>query len=99
MFLVFLINLIINRDYRVGVHRQHDVNDKKKKRTAVTFAQLSDSYIAAEIPKTDVKADYTFVIGDGKTYGPYYNPPLVEEATYKIYIGLTSRVNETVINI
>ena len=63
------------------------------------FAQLSESYIAAEIPKPDVKADYTFVIGDGETYDSYYNPPLVEEATYTIYIGFISRVNESVIEI
>ena len=55
------------------------------------------NYIAAEIPQEDVKIDPIFVIGDGKTYGSYYNPQLTEGLTYRLYTAFLSRVNETVI--
>ena len=57
----------------------------------------SESYIAAEIPQAVIKEDPMFVIGDGKIYGSYNNPPLTEGAIYTLYTAYVSRVNETVI--
>ena len=37
-----------------------------------------------------------FTIGDNQTYGGYYNPPLEDGYSYFVYVGLVSRINETV---
>ena len=50
-------------------------------------------YIAAEFTP-----DYflnTFVVGDGKMYGKYYNAPLQEGVDYHILLGVTSTINDT----
>jgi hypothetical protein len=46
-------------------------------------------YIAAELP-----ANFSgpFVIGDGGTYGAYYNPPLVKGEKYDIIFGMVFTV-------
>ena len=51
------------------------------------------AYVAAELPG---RLPGKFVVGDNKTYGRYWNPPLQEGAVYEIYVGGVSRINETV---
>ena len=59
----------------------------------------TETNVVAEIPQENVKKDPTFVIGDGKMYGSFYNPPLAKGATYTLYTGFVSRINETVISL
>ena len=96
-FFINIIYSILHSDYRIGVQRYYDTNRKRRQAAKFdNFLQNPGSYIAAEIVKDDVNKDSTFVIGDNKTYGSYHNPPLAEGATYKLYTGFVSRVNETV---
>jgi hypothetical protein len=48
-------------------------------------------YIAAEI--VVVQHQQPFVVGDGKTYGGYYNAPLKPENSYRIWFGLIVTVD------
>ena len=69
---------------------------KISKRSAPEFRQHDEdpsAYIAAELPG---RLPGKFVVGDNKTYGRYWNPPLQEGAVYEIYVGAVSRINETV---
>ena len=89
---------ILRRDYRVGVQRKNVTSRKRRNTDEFDHSVMtSESYIAAEIPQEIIKKDPTYVIGDGKTYGSYNNPPLTEGAIYTLYTAYVSRVNETVI--
>ena len=77
-----------NRGYQISVVPKAD----RRRRQSPP-----ESYVVAEIPKDKVQMKRKFVIGDNKTHGSYYNPPLKEGTTYTIYTGFVSRINETVI--
>ena len=69
---------------------------KISKRSAPDFRHHDEdpsAYIAAELPG---RLPGKFVVGDNKTYGRYWNPPLQEGAVYEIYVGAVSRINEKV---
>ena len=69
---------------------------KISKRSAPEFLHHDNNpsaYVAAELPG---RLPEKFVVGDNKTYGGYWNPPLQEGAVYEIYVGAVSRINETV---
>jgi hypothetical protein len=79
---------------RVGVENLKKRRKRSSPLTEEQQSQLTDhktakangysSYIAAELD-----ANYTgpFIIGDGKTYGDYYNPPL-ETGQYDVIFGI-----------
>ncbi|KAG5893633.1 hypothetical protein JTB14_015072 [Gonioctena quinquepunctata] len=50
-------------------------------------------YIAAEINAKDI--DKTFVVGDGQSYGKYYNAPLDPNVNYNFIFAVVSRLNDT----
>ncbi|XP_072041263.1 receptor-type tyrosine-protein phosphatase mu-like [Amphiura filiformis] len=82
--------------YQVGVELETNV----KNSGAISFQQKIHSpiyiaYVAASLPKADVKMSSRFVIGDAKTYGEYNNPPLHDGYTYRVYIAYYSRINDT----
>jgi hypothetical protein len=54
-------------------------------------------YIAAELPTRDFSSGQPFQVGDNKTYGGYYNAPLVKGLEYEMWLGLKIQVDgETV---
>ncbi|XP_038066670.1 angiopoietin-1 receptor-like [Patiria miniata] len=61
------------------------------------FEDSPNDYIAAELPKGGVPD--TFVVGDTKMYGGYYNAPLQTGAVYNIRVGSVSKGNESVANV
>ncbi len=72
---------------------------RKRKRQASEFTHYDMSptkYIAAELSKIQVIRDASFVVGDDKTYGSYYNPPLKEGKSYQLYTAVFSRISDTV---
>ncbi|CAG9855207.1 unnamed protein product [Phyllotreta striolata] len=48
-------------------------------------------YVTAELSPTDITKIFT--IGDGQTYGRYYNAPLESDVNYNIIVALVSRLN------
>ena len=50
-------------------------------------------YIAAQFKAEDF--DTVFTVGDGKTYGGYYNAPLKPDIDYHILLGAVSVLNQT----
>ncbi|KDR15852.1 putative tyrosine-protein kinase Wsck isoform X2 [Zootermopsis nevadensis] len=48
-------------------------------------------YIAAELKPQDLKDE--FVVGDGRTYGNYYNPPLPLDYDVHVTLGVVSSLN------
>ena len=53
-------------------------------------------HIAAEIPKDTARRNPEFLIGDNKTYGMFYNGPLMKYQNYKIYTAYVSRIDHDV---
>ncbi|XP_071800003.1 uncharacterized protein [Asterias amurensis] len=84
--------------YQIGVKKiagDSTLTGKISKRSAPEFRHYDkdpSAYIAAELPG---RLPGKFVVGDNKTYGRYWNPPLQEGAVYEIYVGAVSRINET----
>ncbi|XP_033636860.1 receptor-type tyrosine-protein phosphatase F-like [Asterias rubens] len=84
--------------YQIGVKSIADdstLTGKISKRSAPEFLHHDNNpsaYVAAELPG---RLPEKFVVGDNKTYGGYWNPPLQEGAVYEIYVGAVSRINET----
>ncbi|XP_072042257.1 receptor-type tyrosine-protein phosphatase U-like [Amphiura filiformis] len=80
--------------YLVGVK----LISSKRKRQAGVFDHYDKSptmYVAAELAKSELTDDSSFVIGDNQTYGSYYNPPLQEGQTYQLYTAFASRINDS----
>lgn len=48
-------------------------------------------YIAAEIQPQDIFKNFT--VGDGNTYGSYYNAPLQNNTVYRVLLGVVSSYN------
>nr|XP_029137166.1 receptor-type tyrosine-protein phosphatase T-like [Labrus bergylta] len=64
-------------------------------------ASILDSsyYIAAELPPSSLTVVQPFTVGDNKSYGGFWNPPLSPAKSYVIYYQAMSRANgETKIN-
>ncbi|CAB1437311.1 unnamed protein product, partial [Pleuronectes platessa] len=64
-------------------------------------ASVLDSayYIAADLPPASVTVVQPFTVGDNKSYGGFWNPPLSPAKSYSIYYQAMSRANgETKIN-
>ncbi|XP_035008830.1 receptor-type tyrosine-protein phosphatase T isoform X4 [Hippoglossus stenolepis] len=64
-------------------------------------ASILDSsyYIAADLPPASVTVVQPFTVGDNKSYGGFWNPPLSPAKSYSIYYQAMSRANgETKIN-
>ncbi|XP_033636809.1 receptor-type tyrosine-protein phosphatase F-like [Asterias rubens] len=84
--------------YQIGVKSiagDSTLTGKISKRSAPEFLHHDNNpsaYVAAELPG---RLPEKFVVGDNKTYGGYWNPPLQEDAVYEIYVGAVSRINET----
>ncbi|KAM3877643.1 receptor-type tyrosine-protein phosphatase T [Diretmus argenteus] len=59
----------------------------------------SPYYIAADLPPSSLTVVQPFTVGDNKSYGGYWNPPLSPAKSYSIYYQAMSRANgETKIN-
>uniref|UniRef100_A0A667XN48 protein-tyrosine-phosphatase n=1 Tax=Myripristis murdjan TaxID=586833 RepID=A0A667XN48_9TELE len=64
-------------------------------------ASILDSpyYIAAELPPSSLTVVQPFTVGDNKSYGGFWNPPLSPAKSYSIYYQAMSKANgETKIN-
>ncbi|XP_049953993.1 putative inactive tyrosine-protein kinase Wsck [Schistocerca serialis cubense] len=53
----------------------------------------SPYYIAAELKPEEFRSEFT--VGDNKTYGGYYNPPIPELVDTHVSLGVLSTVNDT----
>ncbi|XP_047188891.1 receptor-type tyrosine-protein phosphatase T isoform X10 [Scophthalmus maximus] len=59
----------------------------------------SSYYVAAELPPSSLTVVQPFTVGDNKSYGGFWNPPLSPAKSYSIYYQAMSRANgETKIN-
>uniref|UniRef100_A0A8C2XFU6 protein-tyrosine-phosphatase n=1 Tax=Cyclopterus lumpus TaxID=8103 RepID=A0A8C2XFU6_CYCLU len=59
----------------------------------------SSYYMAADLPPSSLSAAQPFTVGDNKSYGGFWNPPLSSAKSYSIYYQAMSRANgETKIN-
>ncbi|XP_077948718.1 receptor-type tyrosine-protein phosphatase T isoform X15 [Gasterosteus aculeatus] len=59
----------------------------------------SSYYMAAELPPPSLAVVQPFTVGDNKSYGGFWNPPLSPAKSYVIYYQAVSRANgETKIN-
>uniref|UniRef100_A0AAX7TGG3 protein-tyrosine-phosphatase n=1 Tax=Astatotilapia calliptera TaxID=8154 RepID=A0AAX7TGG3_ASTCA len=58
-------------------------------------ASILDSpyYIAAELPPSSLTVVQPFTVGDNKSYGGFWNPPLSPAKSYSIYYQAMSRAN------
>lgn len=65
--------------------------------TPVSFRNASalDSpyYIAAELLPSSLSVVQPFTVGDNKSYGGFWNPPLSPAKSYSIYFQAMSRAN------
>uniref|UniRef100_A0A1A8LXC9 protein-tyrosine-phosphatase n=1 Tax=Nothobranchius pienaari TaxID=704102 RepID=A0A1A8LXC9_9TELE len=62
-------------------------------------ALSSPYYIAAELPPSSLTVVQPFTVGDNKSYGGFWNPPLSPAKSYSIFYQAMSRANgETKIN-
>ncbi|KAG8451399.1 hypothetical protein GDO86_003564 [Hymenochirus boettgeri] len=50
----------------------------------------SPNYVGAEIPPSDLPHDTPFIVGDNRSYGGYWNPPLDPRRGYLIYLQAAS---------
>ncbi|XP_072276040.1 receptor-type tyrosine-protein phosphatase U isoform X1 [Pyxicephalus adspersus] len=48
------------------------------------------SYVGAELPPSDLPRDTPFIVGDNRSYGGYWNPPLDPQKGYLIYLQAAS---------
>ena len=79
------------RGYRIRIRSVQS----NRKRTAPTVGRHEDNpndYIAAELDKQD--EDRPFMIGDGETYGGYFNAPLDKDKQYEMILITISKVGE-----
>lgn len=58
-------------------------------------ASILDSpyYIAADLPPSSLTVVQPFTVGDNKSYGGFWNPPLSPAKSYSIYYQAMSRAN------
>lgn len=63
-------------------------------------ASILDSsyYIAAELLPSSLSVVQPFTVGDNKSYGGFWNPPLSPAKSYSIYFQAMSRANGVSIN-
>ena len=64
---------------------------KREALDPIHYKDYTDDYIAAELSKQMVTDN--FVVGDGNTYGGYYNGPLETGAMYNVRVGSVSSGN------
>ncbi|XP_072115242.1 receptor-type tyrosine-protein phosphatase mu-like isoform X1 [Mobula birostris] len=79
-------------------HRaKKDINVPDCYLNPITYQNISVSdpphYFAAEFPPTALKVAQPFTIGDNKTYGGYWNAPLLPHKSYSIYFQAVSKAN------
>ncbi|KAM4612668.1 LOW QUALITY PROTEIN: receptor-type tyrosine-protein phosphatase T [Polymixia lowei] len=55
-------------------------------------------YIAAELPPSSLTVVQPFTVGDNKSYGGFWNPPLSPAKSYSIYYQAMSRANGVSLN-
>uniref|UniRef100_A0A672PLI1 protein-tyrosine-phosphatase n=1 Tax=Sinocyclocheilus grahami TaxID=75366 RepID=A0A672PLI1_SINGR len=53
----------------------------------------SQYYYSAEFPSAGVSSPQTFTVGDNRTYGGYWNAPLLPHKSYSIYYQAVSAAN------
>lgn len=58
-------------------------------------ASILDStyYFAADLPPSSLTVVQPFTVGDNKSYGGFWNPPLSPAKSYSIYYQAMSRAN------
>ena len=50
-------------------------------------------YIAAELVTVGDDQDQPFIVGDGKMYGGFYNAPLEQDRSYRVWLGFIVTVD------
>ncbi|XP_023181880.1 receptor-type tyrosine-protein phosphatase mu-like isoform X2 [Xiphophorus maculatus] len=53
----------------------------------------SQYYFSAELPMTDLRSPTPFCVGDNRTYGGYWNAPLLPHKSYGVYYQAVSSAN------
>ncbi|KAJ8011079.1 hypothetical protein DPEC_G00054460 [Dallia pectoralis] len=53
----------------------------------------SQYYFSAEFPAAGLQAPHPFTVGDNKTYGGYWNTPLLPQKSYSVYYQAVSTAN------
>uniref|UniRef100_A0A3P8ZMB3 protein-tyrosine-phosphatase n=1 Tax=Esox lucius TaxID=8010 RepID=A0A3P8ZMB3_ESOLU len=71
----------ILRCYPVPIHFQN------------ASALSSQYYFSAEFPAAGLQAPQPFTVGDNKTYGGYWNTPLLPQKSYSVYYQAVSTAN------
>ncbi|XP_038066610.1 receptor-type tyrosine-protein phosphatase F-like [Patiria miniata] len=92
---------IVDNDYVVSYLVKVNKTSSRKRRQSLPVQQEDfgsydanpGHYWAGEVNKSEHTG--TFEIGDNKTYGGYYNPPLQEGATYEIQTGSSSKTDDS----
>nr|XP_023019211.1 putative tyrosine-protein kinase Wsck [Leptinotarsa decemlineata] len=79
--------IVINDDAKQSFEEQSLYSYHEANKNGLAY------YIAAEINPKDINR--VFVVGDGQSYGNYYNAPLDPNINYNIILAMVSRINET----
>ncbi|XP_014904724.1 receptor-type tyrosine-protein phosphatase mu-like isoform X2 [Poecilia latipinna] len=53
----------------------------------------SQYYFSAELPMADMRSPTPFCVGDNRTYGGYWNAPLLPHKSYGVYYQAVSSAN------
>lgn len=102
---IYLFNFIfVSSSYQLVVKEERKSKTRRAASEApecfsapVSFrnASILDSsyYIAAELPPSSLTVVQPFTVGDNKSYGGFWNPPLSPAKSYSIYFQAMSRAN------
>lgn len=95
--MIIQLSPVVNNNGPVSAYRIVVVNENMNPILQVdnfksykdAMAEDANYYIAAEIEPQDILKNFT--VGDGKTYGSYYNAPLQSNTIYRVLLGVVSR--------
>uniref|UniRef100_A0A1Y1KDU2 Receptor protein-tyrosine kinase n=1 Tax=Photinus pyralis TaxID=7054 RepID=A0A1Y1KDU2_PHOPY len=95
--MIIQLSPVVNNNGPVSAYRIVVVNENMNPILQVdnfksykdAMAEEANYYIAAEIEPQDILKNFT--VGDGKTYGSYYNAPLQPNTIYRVLLGVVSR--------
>ncbi|CAH0562539.1 unnamed protein product [Brassicogethes aeneus] len=80
--------VVVNNDVKESFNKDNLMSYDAAKRMGLTY------YTAAELNPIEITKP--FIVGDGRSYGGFYNPQLDPNVNYNIILGVVSRMgNET----